>query len=1427
MKQKGKVFLYALLFVSIVALTFSPSIMKVKATEVQQKELSTLESPTWMSKQGLSKGTGHDRQDLGVVLPANGTIEVRQTNPNFKSNVTVEMLNNDNKTEKSVSVGSNWVTIKADVASVPFVKTTFTTEKPMIEYKVSDSAQELPSYKPKDDEKAFFAKWDNSGTAFALIGNDYIQILVPTQDKAYLKKMNDFKSIDALLAYYDTMFETYNKLEGLSFTPEKATDKNIANRYFAKADKNGAGGAYYGGSYTAQSSTSITACWLQPGWGGLHEIGHGYQGTFMNGGTFGTGEVWNNLYADTMQKKMLGTNYYSGWLYGGNVATQETLFNTYVYNEKRSATTWGLREKLYALVLMKDKAGDDAFAHFNQSYRAAVNAGTPQTGYLLDMLNQYYGEASHFDFAAYTELIQVALTPEQKEANLYSGNKAVYPLAALLSGTNLKEARKKIDLDTKWGLVDNTQLQSYNLKSNATITFDIDDFSQLKDKVLRIKDGKSVIREMKITAPTMTVKNLPVGIYSLDIPSGQTELYEPSTNYLPVSDGENNRVITMNELKTSAVSIQTMLFRGLGDYTFATADIDTEAGTFSLNSMLSSPHSYAGSAEYASVEILDNEGNSVFKQVMTGTGSQTGKFPASIKLGYVIKVKLAEPNRFSMTGSSKVMTDKSTTQTFEVTKYGLINTSLKVDANDALADYKDKLIAFANKIESNSMINKEANANSITRLKKMINYLDDSDPDKIALQQRYNDILIDQNNQAENLITAEKIKFQIKGIGDYNFAYLALHLDTKTAEIANNAGKVHNYVAGTYASIKIYNQKGKEILAKDYLGNTSIPASKTSIDIDTGYFITVTHEEPASRLLITNEVTGERYPASKQATYVITEDGLKKVDASAIPVADTSEMNGSIFNFDFFGPSFWNLANVVVDVPKKVVTVKQLEGEPYWDFKGDYASIKIYDGEGKQLYSQGLNGVTRTTSKDIAIAEGYYITVTHQEYEQNLTITNKDTKQMYQASETNTYKVTADGLVKVASVPVPDPNILNGEQFGFQFLGLGNWTFANVTVDLKTKELNLTPNGIIPHSYSGETSPYASIKVRDKDGIETFSRVIIGNVNVGSVKGNAKLKVGDYVLINHMEAPSRLKNSIDGVAQTDPLSSENAYRVTENGLVKVAINDVPTADATVLSGKVFHFAFSGGTNQVFADLELDLANNAIHLATKTGKPNADFTSGYATVTVYDEKGRVVYTKDYDGSQQNTDQTISAYLQTNFYVKVTHQEGQERLALKSGDTVLPVAESQAYQILDNGIKKISEKDLPVLTRFVKPMIYSQKMNVTFKGYGDYQFASMVLDKANNNLHIHTLAVKANPNFGDVYASIEVRDTEDKIVYTQSFIGNAQGKSEEIDVKILDGYTVTITHREPNRLIATDSASDMRSTMKQVNEFHIVPLGLSAE
>ncbi|MBC1457249.1 immunoglobulin-like domain-containing protein [Listeria newyorkensis] len=726
-----------------------------------EKKLDTLENPTWMRNQGLSKGINHDRQDLGVILPKYATIEIRQTNTNFKDNITLELLNDDNQTENTYTVGSSWVKITANSDSVPFIKTTFTANAPVVEYKVSDTVISLPVLKQGDSETAFFNKWDTTKAAFGLVSNQYIQILVPAGDKSYLKKMDDFKSIDALLAYYNTLFETFNELEGISFASKNATDKNIPNRYFAKADKHGAGAAYYGGNYTAETSASVISFWLKPGWGGLHEIAHGYQGDFMSDTTFSTGEVWNNLYADSMQKKMMGKDYYSGWLYGGNVANKETAFEKNVYTTKTPVNNWDIANKLYMLTLMKDMAGDKAFTHFNQAYRADANATKKnKDAFLLDLLTKYFGEVSHYDFTPFVELVQGSMSGNQKAENLYAGNKAVYPLASLLSGDNLKKTRQDIKLDTKWGLVSNDQLNKYKLTATTKVTFSINDFAQIEGKVLRIKNGVDVVREMTITSPTMTLKNMPIGIYSLDIPTGTTRFYEPETNYLAITDHESSATITMNEIQTSTIAEQKMVFKGLGDNIFAIATVDPEKGSLELNVTNNKPHSYFAN-EYASIEFSDEQGKSLFKKVMNGNGTETGKFQIAIKPNYTIKIMHKEPSRLSIIGAPDQLVNTATEQTFKVSKYGLTSNVTKVTDQDALANYKSNLVAFAETVTAK--FKNEDYAASKTKLKKGIQYLSDTDADKIKYQQTYASLLALKSEATSNAVKELFINNDVTG----------------------------------------------------------------------------------------------------------------------------------------------------------------------------------------------------------------------------------------------------------------------------------------------------------------------------------------------------------------------------------------------------------------------------------------------------------------------------------------------------------------------------------------------------------------------------------------------------------------------------------------------------------------------------------------
>lgn len=96
----------------------------------------------------------------------------------------------------------------------------------------------------------------------------------------------------------------------------------------------------------------------------LHEIGHGYQGKFMQDPTLSVSEVWNNIYASFYQQLTLSQDnhlYTDGWLYNyGKLAAQEAQLVNYI-TDKTPVTSWSLRSRLQFLMLMLFKAGIASF----------------------------------------------------------------------------------------------------------------------------------------------------------------------------------------------------------------------------------------------------------------------------------------------------------------------------------------------------------------------------------------------------------------------------------------------------------------------------------------------------------------------------------------------------------------------------------------------------------------------------------------------------------------------------------------------------------------------------------------------------------------------------------------------------------------------------------------------------------------------------------------------------------------------------------------------------------------------------------------------------------------------------------------------------------------------------------------------------------
>ncbi|EOS7783905.1 enhancin family protein, partial [Enterococcus hirae] len=333
-----------------------------------KQEINTTPYPSNNEKAGIMMGQGHDRQDLGIQIPKDATITIRQINPNFQGNLKLRLLTNDSHTESSIDFSRTNVTLKAKDLATPFIDTPYDQEngeKPIIEFSVKGQKLLLPKFNKQSSMDDFRNTW-NQTNGYALIQGKRFQTLLPNLNKRAALTMDLNKLIDL---YDNDIIGFYNQLIGLSDNDKDPLNRSSSRRYFYKADKHGVGALYYGGSWAAQNSDSASA-WLSDGWGALHETGHGYQGKFMSRG-MNTGEVWNNIYGVIYQYKKLGKQKADaqGWLYGGRKnAFEQTMLNIINGNNPQYQTL-DVRKQLFILSVMIDKAGDEGLKNFYIKYR--------------------------------------------------------------------------------------------------------------------------------------------------------------------------------------------------------------------------------------------------------------------------------------------------------------------------------------------------------------------------------------------------------------------------------------------------------------------------------------------------------------------------------------------------------------------------------------------------------------------------------------------------------------------------------------------------------------------------------------------------------------------------------------------------------------------------------------------------------------------------------------------------------------------------------------------------------------------------------------------------------------------------------------------------------------------------------------------------
>lgn len=825
-------------------------------------EICSLERPDWLLGSGLSKGIYHDRTPLMTIVLAGVKMRFRQTFPASTSGVTLNLLNDDSKTEAHHEVTTEWAEVYVSHVSVPFFSTPYTEkagEIVNIEVEVLGDLTCLPFYNVAYDADLFFQDWDSREAEYAVVESAYAKILIPAKDKNTLKALHQATGLKSLVDYYDGIFEYFNYLAGLSCNPVALTDKNIPNRFFMKADKSGRGAAYYGHAWTAESSDSVANFWLNikgSNWGSIHEIGHGYEGMFANYSTVYLREVWNNVLAAHYQKKVLGEDYYKvGWLYASG---EERLYGLLREHFDSGTVGGDLSAILFFLLLIFDRTGEQGIIGFYQRYRRLSNAvGFKAENYpAMDLLSAVAIDVANVNISEFMSFAKVSLTPRQMIENTYSNAIPFYPLYRLVQQHQLKPVQAQLGLRSPLDLVSCKQLSVTGLTADMSFVFDPDVYNKLSGKSFLLRDGQGAARVVKIENATVFVEKLPVGLYVLQLPSVEEGEYQSVSAYVAVTQtaGEFNCVYT--KFYASGLADQTISLGGLAGV-FCNIVINVSTGCLLMDVVYPSPHVYFKENVYARVIVKDEQGNVVFSREMQGEHTELFSEEVPIAAGFVVELFHKESSRISVSNSSaSAVIENIEDNALKITDQGLVNINYGTDASENLRLEIDKNSAIFERLPHLALHDGHPLKQNFRRAFNTF-----AEPIKSQLLERYRTL---EFNPApvNQIIYGTRFTWRLGGLGTQSVADMEMNAWAGKVRLVVHAVRPHAYFNSVYISILLKSPEGEIIHFHELRGDVPAEAFDVELPFVPGSKLTVMHREPG-RSRIVNDHNQEVTPTAK------------------------------------------------------------------------------------------------------------------------------------------------------------------------------------------------------------------------------------------------------------------------------------------------------------------------------------------------------------------------------------------------------------------------------------------------------------------------------------------------------------------------------------------------------------------------------------
>ncbi|PNZ38798.1 Ig-like domain-containing protein, partial [Staphylococcus lutrae] len=655
--------------------------------KVYRKSIPVMNHPKKAQTLGMGRGTGQGRESLGLVIPANMKLYIRQSARHNEGDIRVSLVTDDSRQNRAVVVpkNGNWVNIHTSIDSGAFVYLPrgFRTQPQVDFYVENNQGMMLPTYHKGGDQALFEQQWRDTQASYAFVEGKYNAFLLPKIDRKRIEDMkkskdaNAFKTLDQMLNFYDDVIQKYNQWSGLTDDPN-AIHYNVEQKYFTMADKHGAGIAYWSRDHMGSNQPSLRG-YLQPGWLALHEVGHGFDGWMIGDGHMELVEIWNNIFANEYQTKVMGVK--KDWLYQGKQTQYQKALQDKILKDPSHFTLGrtNVRERLDFLTRMVRLTTFNGVTDMLKAMREEAAKGHVEKDVPRWIIEHWLGDHG-YNGLAYFGIYQIKLPKTLIDQANASRNAYVYPLAMLIDNA-AERARyaKQLGLSSVYELVRSSDLKDTTIDSHATIHIHRNGQHLPEGAEVKLVDGTETVAIGTIQNDTVNFAHIRPGVYKVIAPLSQNYAL-PEHAYLIVRENGTNEVTLDYPDANSTQNAMTehISLKGLANVEFASIDYYPLTKTVVYKQSPAKPHIYYND-EYAHVTIQNQQGEQLLERSFIGNRQSPSEVVTfKMEYGDTIQVKHREATsrrqvfRLENHAEIPMPNKKKETVTYRLTDKGLI-----------------------------------------------------------------------------------------------------------------------------------------------------------------------------------------------------------------------------------------------------------------------------------------------------------------------------------------------------------------------------------------------------------------------------------------------------------------------------------------------------------------------------------------------------------------------------------------------------------------------------------------------------------------------------------------------------------------------------------------------------------------------------------